>query len=82
MLPSESMSRALLMAGFGVTLYGRIWVIPEGNDPNGPDLFNAAVLIQIYTEAQTAKNTLFGEIMHRTVTAADTVISGQKPGKN
>jgi hypothetical protein len=28
-LPSESMSRALLMAGFGVTLYGRIWVIPE-----------------------------------------------------
>ena len=30
MLPSESMSRALLMAGFGVTLYGRIWVIPEG----------------------------------------------------
>jgi hypothetical protein len=52
-------------------------------DPNGPDLFNAAVLIQIYTEAQTAKNTLFGEIMHRIVTAAThTVISGQKRGMN
>ncbi len=24
------MSRALPMAGFGVTLYGRIWVTPEG----------------------------------------------------
>jgi len=30
-LPAESMSRALSLAGFQVTLIGRIWVTPEDN---------------------------------------------------